>query len=85
MDKSQFIMGAVDMYDERLLESRLVEEGNVCGCLLKDLTLYDDCGLSAKDFITRSGRILFSIGREVRDKRCHTFDEITFLSNVNLK
>ena len=83
MDKSQFIMGAVDMYDERLLESRLVEEGNVCGCLLKDLTLYDDCGLSAKDFITRSGRILFSIGREVRDKRCHTFDEITFLSNVN--
>ena len=83
MDKNQFIVGTFDTYDERLLESRLVEEGNICGCLLKDLALYDDCGLSAKDFITKSGRILFSIGKEIRDKRCHTFDEITFLSNTN--
>ena len=51
MDKSQFISGAFDIYDERLLEHRLTEEGNICGCLLNDLTLYDDCGLSAKDFI----------------------------------
>ena len=83
MDKNQFIVGTFDSYDERLLESRLVEEGNVCGCLLKDLTLYDDCGLSAKDFLTKSGRILFSIGKDIRDKRCHAFDEITFLSNTN--
>ena len=69
MDKNQFIVGTFDTYDERLLESRLVEEGNICGCLLKDLALYDDCGLSAKDFITKSGRILFSIGKEIRDKR----------------
>ena len=83
MDKTQFITGVLDLYDERLLESRLTEEGNVCGALLKDLTLYDDCGLSAKDFITKSGRMLFTIGRQIRDKKCHTFDEITFLSNAN--
>ena len=83
MDKNQFIVGTFDSYDERLLETRLVEEGNVCGCLLKELTLYDDCGLSVKDFLTKSGRVLFSIGKEIRDKRCHTFDEITFLSNTN--
>ena len=83
MDKSQFISGVFDIYDERLLEHRLTEEGNICGCLLNDLTLYDDCGLSAKDFITKSGRILFTIGKQIRDKKYHTFDEITFISNAN--
>lgn len=83
MDKNQFITGAFDTYDARLLESRLTEEGNVCGCLLNDLGLYNDCGLSEKDFITKSGRMLFTIGKQIADKRCHTFDEITFLSNAN--
>ena len=35
------------------------------------------------DFITKSGRMLFTIGKTIRDKRFHTFDEITFLSNTN--
>ena len=83
MDKNQFISGVFDLYDEKLLESRLTEEGNVCGCLLNDLTLYDDCGLTSKDFITKSGRMLFTIGKQIRDKKFHTFDEITFLSNAN--
>lgn len=83
MDKNQFINGAFDVYDERLLGSRLTEEGNICGCLLNDLTLYDDCGLSSDDFITKSGRMLFAIGKQIRDKRYHTFDEITFLSNAS--
>ena len=83
MDKNQFIGGVFDLYDERLLESRLTEEGNVCGFLLNDLTLYDDCGLSSNDFITKSGRMLFTIGKQIRDKRYHIFDEITFLSNAS--
>ena len=83
MDKSDFIIGAFDVYDKRLLSSRLTEEGNVCGCLLKDLTYYDDCGLSASDFVTQSGRMLFTIGKQIREKGCHTFDEITFLSHTN--
>lgn len=83
MDRNQFVSGVFDLYDEKLLESRLTEEGNICGCLLNDLTLYDDCGLSSNDFVTKSGRMLFTIGKEIRDKRCYTFDEITFLSNVN--
>lgn len=83
MDKTQFIAGVTDIYDEKLLEYRLTEEGNVCGALLKDLSLYDDCGLSATDFITHHGRMLFTIGRQIKDKRCQTFDEITFLSHTN--
>ena len=69
MSKDQFISGVFEMYDERLLVSRLTEEGNVCGALLKDLTLYDDCGLTQKDFITKSGRLLFRIGQEIRSKK----------------
>lgn len=82
MNNNQFINGVSETYDSRLLESRLTEEGNVCGCLLNDLTLYDDCGLELNDFITKSGRMLFMIGKQIRDKKCNTFDEITFLSNA---
>ena len=81
MDKSQFIVG-VD-YDERLLKNRITTEGNVCGALLKDLTYYDDCGLESKDFLTRHGRILFTIGEQIRAKGLSHMDEITFISNCS--
>ena len=85
MDKTQFIPGTTDVYDIRLLEGRITAEGNVCGCLLSDLTYYDDCGLEAKDFLTKHGRMLFSLGKEIRDKGFSNFDEITLISNVNEK
>ena len=83
MDKNQFISGIFDKYDTRLLENSLTTEGNVCGLLLSDLTFYDDCGLESKDFVTKHGRMLFNIGKELRSKGCANFDEITLLSNVN--
>ena len=83
MDKSQFISGIIDKYDQRLLENSLTTEGNVCGVLLSDLTLFDDCGLESSDFITKHGRMLFNIGRELREKGLVNFDEITFISNAN--
>lgn len=83
IDKSQFISGVTDKYDERLLKNRLTTEGNVCGCLLGDLTYYDDAGLESTDFITKHGRMLFSIGKQIRDKGFSTLDEITLISNVD--
>lgn len=83
MNKAQFISGVVDKYDERLLRNRLTDEGNVCGCLLADLTYYDDSGLETTDFVTKHGRMLFSIGKQIRDKGFSILDEITLLSNVN--
>lgn len=83
IDKQQFISGVTDKYDERLLEGRLTAEGNVCGCLLSDLTFYDDCNLEQKDFITKHGRMLFTIGKKIRERGFSTFDEITLLSNIN--
>lgn len=83
MDKSHFLSGTTEKYDMRLLENSLTQEGNVCGVLLSDLTLFDDCGLEASDFVTKHGRMLYNIGRELRDKGLVNFDEITFISNAN--
>lgn len=82
MDKTQFFDGVIDHYPEKLLERRALEEGNVCGCLLQDLSLYDDCVLNEKDFLTKSGRLLFRIGKVIRKKHCNIFDEVTFLSKI---
>lgn len=79
--KELFISGICEKYDERLLENRLTTEGNVVGCLLSDLTLYDDAGLDQNDFITCHGRALFSIGKNLREKGFSLFDEITLISN----
>ena len=85
IDKRQFISGVLEKINnhEELLEGRLTTEGNVCGCLLGDLTYYDDSGLEASDFLTKHGRMLFALGKQIRDKGFSTFDEITLLSNVN--
>lgn len=83
MDKQQFISGVFDLYDERLFQNSLITEGNVVGVLLSDLTLYDDCGFESTDFMTKHGRMLFTIGKQLRDKGLSNFDEITFISNAN--
>ena len=57
IDKSVFSADIVDKYDERLLDGRLIIEGNVCGCILKNLELYDECGLMTEDFVTTHGRL----------------------------
>lgn len=82
VDKKQFISGVCDIYDERLLKNSLTTEGNILGCLLSDLTLFDDCGLDKGSFVTKHGRMLFSIGEQLRSKGLNNFDEITLLSNI---
>lgn len=82
IDKSVFSADIVDKYDERLLDGRLIVEGNVCGCILKNLELYDECGLMPEDFITTHGRLLFAIARQLREKGFTQCDEISYLSVV---
>lgn len=83
IDNEQFIADITSKLPEELLENRITTEGNVCGCLLNDLTLYDDCGLETKMFLTRHGRILFAVGKELRTKGFNNFDEVTMLSDLN--
>ena len=80
--EENFVPGIIGRYDSRLLEKRLTMEGNVCGCLLKNLELFDDCGLDSLDFITNSGRLLFVMAKKLREKGIQKFDEITFVSSL---
>mgnify|MGYP002768548689 CR=1 FL=1 len=82
INRDNFIAGVVDDYDERLLERRLTAEGNVCGCLLKNLDLYEDCGLDVLDFVTGNGRLLFLMAKKLREKGIQKFDEVTFVSSL---
>ena len=77
-----FIPKILETYDERLLDRRMIMEGNVCGCLLKDVALYEDSGLDVEDFITRQGRILFVIAQQLYDKGIRQLDEVTFYSSL---
>lgn len=78
----RFIEEAVERIDKRLLTNRLAKEGNVCGCLLKDLTLYDDCGLVNSDFVTKHGRLLFNLVKKFRERGFHECDELTYKTNI---
>lgn len=78
----RFIDGVVEKIDKRLLSNRLAKEGNVCGCMLKDLTLYDDCGLAQEDFITKHGRLLFNLIQKFRSKGLQECDEVTYETNI---
>lgn len=83
IEKEHFIIGTFDTYDEKLLKNSLTIEGNVCGCLLSDLTVYDDAGLEPNSFLTKHGRMIFSICQQMREKGLSNFDEISFITNCN--
>jgi hypothetical protein len=83
INQENFVAGTIENYDERLLERRLTMEGNVCGCLLKNLDLYEDCGLDVTDFITNNGRLLFLMAKKLREKGIQKFDEVTFVSSLD--
>lgn len=82
INRENFVAGIIEDYDERLLERRLTTEGNVCGCLLKNLDLYEDCGLDVLDFVTNNGRLLFLMAKKLREKGIQKFDEVTFVSSL---
>lgn len=83
VDSENFIIGTYDKYDKRLLENRIAIEGNVVAILLQDLTNYDDCGFDIKDFISRDGRFLFMLGRNLRQSGYALFDEVTLYSQCS--
>ena len=79
-NKDIFIIGTTEKYDERLLENRVIIEGNVVALLLDDLTMYDDCGFTSKDFITRDGLFLYTIGKTMRDAGYNLLDEVSLMT-----
>lgn len=81
INKDDFLVGITDKYDSRLLEGRITKEGNVIGCLVKDITLLDDAKLCKEDFVTKDGRFYFAILQKLREKRFNNVDEVTILTS----
>lgn len=83
IDSNLFVTGVCDKFPEKLLEDSPQIEGTVCATLLKDILLYDDCGLNPNNFYTKDGKLLFYIVKTLREKGFSVFDEVTFYSNVD--
>lgn len=56
MDLKYYCKGVCDHYPEYLIEDRLSIEGNIIGCLAKDLLIFDDFKATGNDFVTVQGR-----------------------------
>lgn len=83
INKDNFIIGVTDKYDARLLENRTTIEGNLVSLFLQDLTSYDDVHINHKDFVTRDGRFLFLLGKELRESGYTTVDEVTVFTHCS--
>ena len=80
--KDIYISGVQEKYPAEILQNSEMIEGNVCSCLLQNLTYFDDSKLEASSFLTKDGRFLYSLGRMMRDKSYASCDEVSVLSNI---
>jgi len=81
MDKNMFIGGVAERYSPVLLQDRISTEGNVIACLLSDILLIDEVKLDKNSFLTKDGRFLFNLLRDLRNKHLNTIDEVSLISN----
>lgn len=80
---NEFVKGVESRFPKEILKDSIMIEGNVCACLLQNLTYFDDCGLDSKSFLTSDGKFLFGLGRMLRDKSYVNCDEVSVLSNIS--
>lgn len=85
INKELFVAPVCEKYPLELLEDRVMIEGNFCGLLLKDLTLFTDIGadINYNSMLTYDGRFLFSLAKTLRSKGFTVVDEVSFLANAN--
>lgn len=83
MDKQYFLEEYQEL-DERLLNTRIEQEGKVIGCLWSNPDLYDDYkDLNRECFISRDGRYYYSLGKKMAQQGYEVFDEITVETYIN--
>ena len=59
---TKFIAGVKEKFPAEIISNSAMVEGNVCSCLLQNLTYYDDVSLEPSSFLTEDGRFLYSLG-----------------------
>lgn len=83
MDRDVFITGVTEKYPSELLEGRVNAEANVIGCMISDMLLAEDTHIDSSKFITKDARLIFSIIKILRDKKCSVFDDVSVLTYIN--
>ena len=79
---NEFVVGVQDKFPKEILNGSTMIEGNVCACLLQNLTYFDDTPLEPSSFLTKDGRFLYSLGKMMRDKSYVNCDEVSVLTNI---
>lgn len=80
---TKFIAGVKEKFPAEIISNSAMVEGNVCSCLLQNLTYYDDISLEPSSFLTEDGRFLYSLGKMMRDKSYVNCDEVSVMTNLN--
>ena len=84
IDKKQFISGACDKYDERLLEDRVRCEGNLVSALWADPLSISEYRIPVDQFITTDGRFYYSIAKTLREQyKLNEFDEAAVITHLS--
>ncbi len=77
-----FLTGITEKFPKEILEGRMLVEGNVIACLMKDMLLLDDSNLNADFFISDDGRFYFNMLQYLRDKKFSSLDNVTIMSTL---
>ena len=82
MNNDVFITGVTEKYPEELLDGRINAEANVIGCIVSDMLLIEDSNIDSSKFITKDARLIFSIIKILREKKCMVFDDVSVLTYI---
>ena len=80
MSNDVFIAGVKEKYPSELLEGRVNIEANVIGCMVSDMLLAEDTNIDSSKFLTKDARLIFSVIKVLRQKKCAVFDEVSVLT-----
>ena len=83
MKNDIYVSGVLDKYPEELLNNRVNIEANVIGCMVNDMLLVEDTNIDGSKFITKDARLIYSIIKTLRDKKCTVFDEVSILTYIS--
>lgn len=83
IDKTQFIAGACEQYDERLLQNRIQCEGNIVSALWADPLSISEYNIPVAQFITCDGRFYYSLAKVLRERyKLNEFDEAAVITHM---
>ena len=83
MANNVYITGITEKIPKELLEGRVNVEANVIGAMINDMLLVEDTNIDSSKFITKDARLIYSVLKTLREKKCTIFDEVSVLTYIS--